>query len=50
MLNDLEFYRLSEEDVAWLDRPFNEDELLGVIQGFNGDRAPCPDGFSMAFF
>lgn len=50
MLNDLEFYRLSEEDVAWLDRPFNEDELLGVIQGFNGDKASCPDGFSMAFF
>ena len=50
MLNDLEFYRLSEEYAAWLDRPFNEDKVLGVIQGFNGDKALGPDGFSMAFF
>ena len=50
MLNDLEFYRLSEEDAAWLDRPFNEDKVLGVIQGFNGDKALGLDGFFMAFF
>jgi len=31
-------------------RPFEEDEVFGVIQGFNGDMAPGVDGFSMAFF
>ena len=24
--------------------------MYGVIKGFNGDKAPGPDGFSMAFF
>ena len=24
--------------------------MLGVIQGFNGDKAPGPNGLSMAFF
>ena len=24
--------------------------MYGVIHGFNGDKAPSPDGFSMALF
>lgn len=35
---------------SWLDTPFDEEEVYGVIKGFNGDKAPGPDGFSMAFF
>jgi len=50
VLDDVEFSRISEEDAIWLDRPFDEDEVYGVIHGFNGDKAPGPDGLSMAFF
>jgi hypothetical protein len=49
-LDGLEFSMISNEDSARLGRPFEEEEVLGVIQGFNGDKAPGPDGFSMAFF
>ena len=50
VLDDMEFSRISEEDVLWLDRPFDEEEVYGVINGFNGDKAPGPNGFSMVFF
>ena len=46
----MEFSSISVEDVNWLDRPFEEEEVLGVINDFNGDKAPSLDGFSMAFF
>ena len=45
----MEFGRISEEDVLWLDRPF-EDEVFGVVSGFSGDKSSGLDGFSMAFF
>jgi len=50
MLDDLEFFSKFEEEAAWLDTPFEEDEVLGVIQGFNGDKALGPNGFSIDFF
>jgi hypothetical protein len=31
-------------------RPFDEEEVVRVLKGFNGDKAPGPDGFSLAFF
>ena len=34
----------------WLERQFDEDEILEVIKGFNGDKAPGPDGFWLSFF
>jgi len=46
----VEFGRISEEDASWLDRPFEEDEVFGVVSGFNGDKLPGPDGSSMVFF
>jgi hypothetical protein len=33
-----------------LDRPFELDEVVQVLKGLQGDKAPGPDGFSMAFF
>lgn len=33
-----------------MDRPFDEEEVFGVVHDFNGDKAPGPDGFTMAFF
>ena len=50
ILDNLDFSSISVEDAIWLDRPFKEEEVFGVIHDFNGDKAPGPNGFSMAFF
>ena len=50
VLDDMIFSRIFEEDALWLDRLFDEEEVYGVITGFNVDKAPGPNGFSMAFF
>ena len=50
ILDEVAFSSISEEDATWLDRPFDEDEVFGVVNEFKGDKAPGPDGFSMAFF
>jgi hypothetical protein len=44
-LDGLHFNSLDEEDAVWLERPFNEDEISNVVNGFNGDKAPGLDGF-----
>jgi hypothetical protein len=41
---------ISDEDVAWLECSFDDDEVVGVVLGFNGDKAPGPNGFTMGFF
>ena len=50
LLDEVIFSRISKEDATWLDRPFDEEEVFGVVQDFNSDKAPGPDGFTMAFF
>ena len=50
ILDDVDFSSISVEDASWLDRPFEEEEVFGVINEFNGHKAPGPDGFSMSFF
>ena len=49
-LDGVSFSTISVEEAAWLDRPFDEDEISTVVQGCDGDKAPGPDGFSLAFF
>ena len=49
VLDDVEFSRILEEEAIWIERPFDEDEVFRVINGFNGDKTPSPDGYSMAF-
>ena len=49
-LDGLEFSMIFAEDVAWLNKPFDEEEVARVVKGFNGDKALGPDGFPMAFF
>jgi hypothetical protein len=34
----------------WLEGEFEENEVWEVVRDLNGDKAPGPDGFSMAFF
>ena len=50
VLDDVEFSRIYEEDALWFYRLFDKEEVYGVINGFNGDKAPNPNGFPMAFF
>ena len=50
LLDEVVFSRISEEDATWLERPFDEEEVFGVVHDFNGDKAPGLDDFTMAFF
>ena len=34
----------------WLERRFEKEEILRVVKELEGDKAPGPDGFSMAFY
>ena len=35
ILDEVVFSSISEEDATWLDRPFDEDEVFGVVNEFN---------------
>jgi hypothetical protein len=39
-----------EAEAEWLEREFTEEEVRKVVKSMVGDKAPGPDGFSMAFF
>ena len=41
---------ISADDAIWLERPFDVEEVEGVIKHFNGDKVPGPNGFPMVFF
>lgn len=45
-----EVARLTEADMELLEKVFEEDEVLSVIQSCALDKAPGPDGFTMTFF
>ncbi|RVX09480.1 putative ribonuclease H protein [Vitis vinifera] len=49
-LRGLFFERLEAVDAASLEEPFSEQEVMEALKGFCGDKAPGPDGFSMAFW
>ena len=36
LLDGLDFSMIYDEDVVWLERSFDEDEVVGVVFGFNG--------------
>uniref|UniRef100_A0A2N9G078 Reverse transcriptase domain-containing protein n=1 Tax=Fagus sylvatica TaxID=28930 RepID=A0A2N9G078_FAGSY len=53
-LDGIEFLMIPREEAMWLERPFDEEEVGGVLKAFNGDKAParfsilingCPQGF-----
>ena len=35
---------------VWFERKFEREEILQVVSELEGDKAPGPDGFSMAFY
>ena len=49
-VDGLDFDMISEEEQAMLERKFDRDEVLQVVKDLQGDKAPSPDGFTMAFF
>ena len=46
----LDFVSIGAEDGAHLEREFDREEVFTVLKDLKGDKAPGPDGFSMAFF
>lgn len=46
----LVFRRLNVGISEWLERPFEEEEVWRIMKDMNEEKAPGPDGFSMAFF
>jgi hypothetical protein len=49
-VDNLEFEVLSVDEAAGLEKPFEEREVREVVKGLDRDKAPGPDGFSLAFF
>ena len=49
-LDDLVFDSLSVGEASSLEAPFLQREVKDVIFGMDGNKAPGPDGFSLAFF
>ena len=46
----LEFDQLEGLKRDWLERKFEKEEVLRVVKELEGDKAPGPNGFSMAFY
>jgi hypothetical protein len=49
-LDGLSFLSIDADERNWLERDFEENEVWKVVRDLNGDKAPGPNGFSMAFF
>jgi hypothetical protein len=49
-LDNLDFDVLNMDEAVKLEDPFEEREVREVINSLDRDKAPGPDGFSMAFF
>jgi hypothetical protein len=46
----LDFARITGEEKDSLEQKFKKEEVLQVLKDLQGDKAPGPDGFTMAFF
>ena len=49
-MDGLEFSSIEEDERLELERYFSKEEVIKVLQEMEGDKAPGPDGFTMAFF
>ncbi|XP_035544681.1 uncharacterized protein LOC118348042 [Juglans regia] len=49
-IDGLAFEVIDQYSMDWVERPFEEEEVKRVIRNMNKDKAPGPDGFTMAFF
>uniref|UniRef100_A0A7N2MM51 Reverse transcriptase domain-containing protein n=1 Tax=Quercus lobata TaxID=97700 RepID=A0A7N2MM51_QUELO len=46
----LEFDQIEGLERDWLERRFEQEEVLRVVKEMEGDKAPGPSGFSLAFY
>ena len=49
-VDGLAFDSIKPTDRDLLERLFDKEEVVQVLQNLQGDKAPRPDGFTMAFF
>jgi hypothetical protein len=49
-MDNLALDTLDAGEASSLELPFEEREVLEVVKGLNRDKAPGPDGFTLAFF
>jgi hypothetical protein len=49
-LDGLKFLLLDFAEADWLERPFQEEEVLQLLLSMDGDKGLGPDGFTIAFF
>ncbi|RVW49857.1 LINE-1 reverse transcriptase-like [Vitis vinifera] len=49
-IGSLQLDQISQEEAEMLERPFTEEEIQGALMEMNGDKAPGPDGFTLAFW
>ncbi|RVW58237.1 LINE-1 reverse transcriptase-like [Vitis vinifera] len=49
-ISGLQLETLDQLDASTLESPFTEEEVFNALLSCNGDKAPGPDGFSMAFW
>ena len=50
MLGGVEFKSLEAADSQHLERQFSEEEVVTALHQISGEKAPGPDGFTLAFF
>jgi hypothetical protein len=48
-VDGLPFASIGENERVVLERRFDKEEIVQVLKDFQGDKAPGPDGFTMAF-
>ena len=48
--NNIEFDRIGVEEAAKLEESFFVDEVFSTLSNLNRDKAPGPNGFSLAFW
>ena len=48
-MEGLEFDCIGDMERVWLERKFEREEILQVVRELEGDKAPGPDGFTIAF-
>ena len=46
----LQIDHISQQQAENLEVPFTETEIHTALMEMNGDTAPCPDGFTVAFW
>lgn len=49
-LDGVSFNSLGQEDRMGMELQFSEEEVVAALSSMKGDKAPGPDGFTMAFF